>query len=99
MNPVAPVTKYVMAVSLSQARGRQAYMPLYAGAVSATALAGGEPGRSLGGHAEGLQTRPGLDRQRRVERQPEGLDRGAAVREHRHLGEGGERFGVLERAL
>src|SRR3954468_4305725 len=72
---------------------------LYPGARAAPALATGEArGAAGGGGVDGV-ARIGLEGQALVQRQAQGGDGRAAVGEHRLLGEGGERLGVLEGAV
>src|SRR4051794_12185698 len=72
---------------------------LYPGARTASPGATGEPARSRDGVGERLRPGLGLDGEARLERQAEAVDRRLAVGKHRLLREGGERLGVLERAV
>src|SRR5436190_9268122 len=71
----------------------------YSGARAAASLPAGEARRAGDRRLEDGGAGLGLQRQSLVERQPEALDRGAAVGEHRLLWEGGEALGDLQRAL
>src|SRR3954466_2379849 len=81
------------------------YLPEFAGATlypsarSAPALAPGEARGAARGVEMDLVARLRLECQPLVERQALSGQRGAAVGEHRRLGEGGERLGVLQRAV